>query len=196
VSSPAYCRPTAGSWVRLMRPRPLGPRARNWLIGSGVIGVCFSAGPTVLPLRNDTAHLANTTKAAKAAPHVDEFEAVADRGYFDGEEILACDRAGITVTLPKRMTSGAKSEGRFGKQDFVYLAACQANRSNSSRISRTIITGSQKQEEAWTRFSPLLVEVASSCLCGHVAVKSCHCTSHRPPTTVPHMGTTAEPANC
>jgi Transposase DDE domain len=47
---------------------------------------------------------------------------VADRGYFDGEEILACDRAGITVTLPKRMTSGAKSEGRFGKQDFVYLA--------------------------------------------------------------------------
>ena len=35
--------------------------------------------------------------------------------------ILACDRAGITVTLPKPMTSGAKSEGRFGKQDFVYL---------------------------------------------------------------------------
>ena len=61
-------------------------------------------------------------------------------------------------------------------------AICQANRSNSSRISRTIITGSQKQEEAWTRFPPLLVEVASSCLCGRVAVKSCHCTSHRPPT--------------
>jgi Transposase DDE domain len=30
--------------------------------------------------------------------------------------------AGITVTLPKPMTSGAKSEGRFGKQDFVHLA--------------------------------------------------------------------------
>ena len=29
--------------------------------------------------------------------------------------------AGITVTLPKPMTSGAKLEGRFGKQDFVYL---------------------------------------------------------------------------
>jgi transposase len=71
---------------------------------------------------NDTAHLANTAKAAKAALDIEELEAVADRGYFDGEEILACDRAGITVTLPKRMTSGAKSEGRFGKQDFVYLA--------------------------------------------------------------------------
>jgi len=26
------------------------------------------------------------------------------------------------VTLPKPMTSGAKSDGRFGKQDFAYLA--------------------------------------------------------------------------
>jgi len=51
----------------------------------------------------------------------DKLDAVADRGYFNGVEILACDRAGITVTLPKPMTSGAKSEGRFGKQDFVYL---------------------------------------------------------------------------
>ncbi len=48
-------------------------------------------------------------------------EAVADRGYFNSPEILACHEAGITVTLPKPMTSGAKSEGRFGKQDFVYL---------------------------------------------------------------------------
>src|SRR5262245_14557009 len=31
-------------------------------------------------------------------------------------------RAGIIVTLPKRMTSSAKADGRFGKQDFVYLA--------------------------------------------------------------------------
>jgi hypothetical protein len=36
-------------------------------------------------------------------------------------EILACHEAGITVTLPKPQTSGAKSDGRFGKQDFVYL---------------------------------------------------------------------------
>jgi hypothetical protein len=35
---------------------------------------------------------------------------------------LACEQADITVTLPKPMTSGAKADGRFGKQDFVYLA--------------------------------------------------------------------------
>src|SRR6202035_4428490 len=42
--------------------------------------------------------------------------------YFKGEEILACEQAGVAVTLPKPQTSGAKSAGRFGKPDFVYLA--------------------------------------------------------------------------
>ena len=71
---------------------------------------------------SDRSQLANVARQAKAVLHTDKLEAVADRGYFNGEEILACEEAGITVTLPKPMTSGAKSEGRFGKQDFVYLA--------------------------------------------------------------------------
>jgi transposase len=71
---------------------------------------------------SDRSQLAHVAEAAKAALQVEKLEAVADRGYFNGEEILACDRAGITVTLPKPMTSGAKAEGRFGKQDFVYLS--------------------------------------------------------------------------
>ena len=48
---------------------------------------------------------------------------MADRGYYTGEEIRACEEAGITVTLPKPLTSGAKAAGRFGKQDLVYVAA-------------------------------------------------------------------------
>jgi len=36
-------------------------------------------------------------------------ETVADRGYFSSPEILACHEAGVTVTLPKPQTSGAKS---------------------------------------------------------------------------------------
>src|SRR5258705_527797 len=38
------------------------------------------------------------------------------------KEMLGCEEAGITVTLPKPQTSDAKSEGRFGKQDFRYVA--------------------------------------------------------------------------
>ncbi len=49
-------------------------------------------------------------------------EAVADRGYYSGEEILACEVAGNTVYLPKPVTSGINAKGRFGKQDFVYVA--------------------------------------------------------------------------
>src|SRR5712672_216969 len=70
---------------------------------------------------SDRSQLANVAREAKAVLQVDKLEAVADRGYFNGEEILACEQAGICVTLPKPMTSGAKSEGRFGKQDFVYM---------------------------------------------------------------------------
>jgi transposase len=70
---------------------------------------------------SDRAQLANMGRQAKEVLGVDKLEAVADRGYYSSEEIKACDDADIAVTLPKPMTSGAKSEGRFGKQDFVYL---------------------------------------------------------------------------
>jgi transposase len=71
----------------------------------------------------DRSQLANVASQAKDTLGVDHLDAVADRGYFNSPEILACEQANITVTLPKPMTSGAKSEGRFGKQDFVYLPA-------------------------------------------------------------------------
>ena len=61
-------------------------------------------------------------KEAKATLEVEKLDAVADRGYFNSEEILTCENAGITVTLPKPMTSNSKAEGRFGKQDFRYVA--------------------------------------------------------------------------
>ena len=70
---------------------------------------------------SDRSQLANVASQAKDVLGADHLDVVADRGYFNSTEILACEQADITVTLPKPMTSGAKSEGRFGKQDFVYL---------------------------------------------------------------------------
>ena len=72
---------------------------------------------------SDRSQLSTMAEAAKAALHSDNLDVVADRGYFKGEEILACEQAGVTVTLPKPQTSGAKSAGRFGKPVFVYLPA-------------------------------------------------------------------------
>src|ERR1043166_901286 len=70
----------------------------------------------------DRSQLSHVAKEAKATLGVENLDAVADRGYFSSEEILACDNAGITVTLPKPMTSGLMAKGRFGKQDFRYVA--------------------------------------------------------------------------
>jgi len=99
--------------------------------GSGVVGYNVQVAVdtknhlivthAVTNVGSDRSQLASVAKDAKAVLQAEKLEVVADRGYFNGEEILACDQAGIAVTLPKPMTSGAKSEGRFGKQDFVYL---------------------------------------------------------------------------
>ena len=96
--------------------------------GSGMVGYNVQAAVDttnhlivaheVTNVGTDKSHLANMANQAKAALEAENLEAFADRGYFKGEEILACDEAGITVTLPKPQTSEAKSEGRFGKQDF------------------------------------------------------------------------------
>src|SRR2546429_1684282 len=61
---------------------------------------------------SDRAQLANIASQAKEVLGVDELEAVADRGYYSGEEILACDKAGIAITPPKPMTSGIEASGR------------------------------------------------------------------------------------
>ena len=51
---------------------------------------------------------------------VDDLSVVADRGYFSGEEIKACEESGITTYLPKPQTSGSQAKGYFGKRDFIY----------------------------------------------------------------------------
>jgi hypothetical protein len=71
---------------------------------------------------SDRSQLSRMAEQARAAIGSEAIEAVADRGYYSGEEILACEEAGITVYLPKPITSGINAKGRFGKQDFVYVA--------------------------------------------------------------------------
>src|SRR6185369_14273672 len=100
--------------------------------GSGVVGYNVQVAVDtehhlivtheVTNVGNDRAQLAHVGKQAKVTLRVASLDAVADRGYFSSEEILACEDAGITVTLPKPMTSGIKAKGRFGKQDFRYAA--------------------------------------------------------------------------
>jgi transposase len=71
----------------------------------------------------DRNQLSTMAEKAKAALGAEELTVVADRGYFKSEEVLECTRSGINPIVPKTMTSNNLSEGRFDKQDFIYIAA-------------------------------------------------------------------------
>jgi len=70
----------------------------------------------------------NMAKQAKGVLKTETLEAVADRGYFSGPEILACHEAGITVTLPKPQTSAPNRRGASGKQGLCVFARDDAYR--------------------------------------------------------------------
>ncbi len=76
----------------------------------------------VTNIGHDKHQLANMARQAKEVTGADGLTVLADRGYFSGEEVVACEAAGATPIVPKPLTSGAKADGRFGKQDFVYDA--------------------------------------------------------------------------
>lgn len=71
---------------------------------------------------NDRSQLSTMAKQARTAMGAQEITVIADRGYFKGEEILACHEAGITALVPKPLTSNNKAKGLFDKQDFPYVA--------------------------------------------------------------------------
>jgi transposase len=59
---------------------------------------------TIADFRKDN----GPAKQAQAATGVRALTAIADRGYFKGEEIVACEAAGVTPFVPKPLTSGAQ----------------------------------------------------------------------------------------
>ena len=72
---------------------------------------------------SDRSQLAKVAQQAKQVLAVEHLEVVADRGYYNGEQLLACERANITTYLPKPKTSGNRAKGQFDKSDFIYNSA-------------------------------------------------------------------------
>jgi len=111
--------------------------------GTGIVGYNVQAAVDskhhlivaheVTNVGHDRTALASMAEKARKASGIKDLKVVADRGYFSGEEIRACELTGIETYVPKPLTSGAKAEGRFGKQDFVYLAEEDAYRCPSGQ---------------------------------------------------------------
>jgi transposase len=71
---------------------------------------------------SDRRQLAKMAGKAKAELGVDRLSVVADRGYYNSEELRACEQADIDAYVPNSATSRNKANGRFDKSDFIYQA--------------------------------------------------------------------------
>jgi len=59
---------------------------------------------------------------ARDATGCEEVTVLADRGYYNGEEVLACEGRGVLPYVPKTQTSGNAKRGLFTVRDFIYDA--------------------------------------------------------------------------
>jgi transposase len=100
--------------------------------GSGVVGYNLQAAVDIkhhlIPAHevtnegHDRHQLYNMAQQTKEAIGTESLSVVADRGYFTGTEILACEESNITTYLPKPQTSNSTKKGMFSKRDFIYKA--------------------------------------------------------------------------
>jgi len=77
---------------------------------------------------HDREQLHTMAEQTREALATKDLTVVADRGYDKGEEILACEEAGITTYLPKPQTSGNQAKGLFRREDFRYVPEADAYR--------------------------------------------------------------------
>jgi transposase len=78
--------------------------------------------------KGDRGQLPQMAEKAKQALGFDKIDAIADAGYYRGADLLVCRDIGVTALTPRTNTSGARAEGRFSKEAFVYLPEDDAYR--------------------------------------------------------------------
>lgn len=71
---------------------------------------------------SDRAQLASMGEKAREASGRASITVLADRGYYSGDEVVACEGTGVEPIVPKTETSGGALRGRFTIQDFLYDA--------------------------------------------------------------------------
>src|ERR1035438_1224858 len=76
----------------------------------------------VTNLGHDRTQLEAMGLMAQAATGCEQITALADRGYFNGEQILACEGTGVLPCIPKTDTSTAAQRGFFTRHHFIYDA--------------------------------------------------------------------------
>ena len=69
---------------------------------------------------------------------------LADRGYYNGEQIRQCEQQGMKTLVPKPLTSGNKAAGLFNKRDFIYVPQHDAFRCPVGQTAKWRFTAVEK----------------------------------------------------
>ena len=69
---------------------------------------------------HDRTQLVPMALTAREATGSEEITVLADRGYFNGDQVLACENTGVLPCVPKTLTSSSAKRGLFTRQDFFY----------------------------------------------------------------------------
>ncbi len=111
------------------------PDARSMMTrGSGIVGYNVQTAVDtqhhlivaheVTNSGSDRDQLSSMAKQAREAIGAETLSVVADRGYFKGEEILACHDANITAYVPKPMTSSLNSTHKCNAHPCIHFVRC------------------------------------------------------------------------
>ncbi len=135
--------------------------------GTGIVGYNVQAAVDtthhmivaheVTNLGHDRSQLTAMSTLARDAIGGESLTVLADRGYFDGEEVLKCAAVGITPLVPKPITSNSRADGRFDKRDFIYNAKrdeyrCPAGERAIWRM--TTVEGDRRMYRYWPSACP------------------------------------------
>jgi transposase len=100
--------------------------------GTGIVGYNVQAAVDaehhlivaheVTNVGHDRTQLMPMALRAQEATGSEEITVLADRGYFNGDQVLACENTGLLPCVPKTLTSSNAKRGLFTRQDFVYDA--------------------------------------------------------------------------
>ena len=74
----------------------------------------------VTNIGSDRSQLTSMGHKAQEATGCDELTVLADRGYFNGDQVLACEGTGVLPIIPKTQTSNNPNRGLFSGADFIY----------------------------------------------------------------------------
>jgi transposase len=87
--------------------------------------------------RSDAGHLHAMAKAAKETLGVETLQVLADTGYYNSEDLKACEDDGIEAYVPLHHGNGKiEKQGRFSRTDFGYDAGADVYRCPAGELLR------------------------------------------------------------